>query len=122
MNNNNKLKITFNSPAVLTFASISLIAILLSYMTNGMTNRLLFMTSRTSLVNPLTYVRLFTHVLGHANWGHFMGNMSFILLLGPMLEEKYGYKRIVEIIVITAFITGVIHYLFFGNVRLCGAS
>ena len=48
--------------------------------------------------------------------------MSYLLLLGPMLEEKYGSKKIIEVIVITALITGVINYVFFWNVALCGAS
>ncbi|MCR5835235.1 MAG: rhomboid family intramembrane serine protease [Lachnospiraceae bacterium] len=118
----NKLKITFNSPAVLTFALLSFVAFLLNMMTNQASNRMLFMTYHSSLTDPLTYVRMFTHVLGHANWSHFIGNMSFILLLGPILEEKYGYGRIVEVILITAFITGVVHYIFFRNTSLLGAS
>ena len=48
--------------------------------------------------------------------------MAYILLLGPMLEEKYGSMRILQIIAITAFVTGVINYVFFWNVALCGAS
>lgn len=49
-------------------------------------------------------MRLFTHVLGHSGWEHFIGNMAYILLLGLMLEETYGSMRILQIIVITAFI------------------
>lgn len=66
--------------------------------------------------------RLFTHVLGHSGWEHFIGNMAYILLLGPMLEEKYGSGKILQIIAITAAVTGVINYVFFWNVALCGAS
>ena len=39
-----------------------------------------------------------------------------------MLEEKYGSVRVLQIIAITAIITGVINYVFFWNVALCGAS
>ena len=39
-----------------------------------------------------------------------------------MLEEKYKSTKIFEIILITAFITGLINYLFFWNIALCGAS
>lgn len=80
------------------------------------------MTYHSSLTSPMTYVRLFTHVLGHSGWEHFIGNMAYILLLGPMLEEKYGSGKILQIIVITAVVTGVINYVFFWNVALCGAS
>ena len=39
-----------------------------------------------------------------------------------MLEEKYGSKRIMQVILITAFVTGVVNYFLFPNVALCGAS
>jgi GlpG protein len=80
------------------------------------------MTYRSSLTNPLTYVRFFTHVLGHNGWAHFIGNMSYILLLGPMLEEKYGGAKILEVIGITALVTGIVNFIFFPSVALCGAS
>lgn len=117
-----KLKITFNSPIILGFAAICLIATLLNYITLGISNELLFMTYHSSLTSPMTYVRLFTHVFGHADWAHFIGNMSYILLLGPMLEEKYSSAVLVEVIAITALITGLINYMFFTQYALCGAS
>ena len=117
-----KLKITFNSPVVLGFIFISLAVLILGFLTMGKSSELLFMTYHSSLTNPLTYVRVFTHVLGHSGWGHYIGNATYILLLGPMLEEKYGSKRILQIILITAVVTGVVNYVFFWNVALCGAS
>jgi len=116
------LKITFNSPIILGFAGICLIATFLNYVTLGISNELLFMTYHSSLSSPMTYLRFFTHVFGHADWTHFIGNMSYILLLGPMLEEKYSSAVLVEVIAITALITGLINYIFFWNVALCGAS
>lgn len=98
------------------------IATLIGMITSGASTRLLFMTWHSSLLNPMTYLRLFTHVLGHSDWQHFIGNASFILLLGPLLEEKHGARIIVELVLITALITGVVNYIFFPNVALCGAS
>ncbi len=117
-----KLKITFNAPVVLTFALISLIALILSIVTFEASNRLLFSTYHSSLSSPLTYVRFFTHVFGHSGLEHFIGNMSYILLLGPILEEKYGSGKIAWIIGITALVTGLINYIIFPDVMLCGAS
>ena len=117
-----KLKITFNSPIILGFAAICLLATLLNFITRGATNELLFMAYRSSLSSPMTYLRFFTHVLGHGGWDHFMGNVLYLLLLGPMLEEKYGGKRILQVILVTALVTGLINYIFFWNVALCGAS
>lgn len=117
-----KIKITFNAPVVLGFAAICFIATLLNYLTNGKSNQMIFMTYHSSLMSPLTYLRLFTHVFGHDGWQYFIANMAYILLLGPMLEEKHGPMKIIEVIAVTALVTGVINYVFFWNTALCGAS
>ena len=117
-----KFKITFNAPVVLTFVVICFIATILGIITQGRSTQAVFMTYHSSLKNPMTYIRFITHVFGHLGWGHFIGNASYLLLLGPMLEEKYGSDRIIIVIAITALATGLINYIFFGNVALCGAS
>ena len=115
-------RITFNSPIVLGFVIISLGVMVANYLTMGVSNQLLFTTYHSSLVSPLTYVRLFTHVLGHAGWSHYIGNMMYMLLLGPMLEEKYGSSNILFVILTTAIVTGVVNFIFFPRVQLLGAS
>ena len=119
---NTKFKITFNSPVVLTFAGACTIVLILNIITQGLSNMAFFVTYHSSLTNPMTYVRLFTHVLGHSGWEHLVANMAYILLLGPLLEEKYGSKRLLAVILLTAAATGIINYIFFWNVALCGAS
>lgn len=121
-NNDRKLKVSFNSPVVLSFSALCLIALLLNYITRGFTNSLLFSVYRSSLLSPFTYVRLFGHVLGHANLEHFMGNIMLILVVGPLLEEKYGSYNILFVILATALTTGIAHVLFFPRVALLGAS
>lgn len=116
------LRLTFNAPVVLFFAALCLLATILSYLTAGKSTELFFMTYHSSLLSPLTYIRFVTHIFGHEGWEHFIGNMSYILLLGPMLEEKYGSKKIVEVIIITALVTSLINYLFFWHTALYGAS
>ena len=116
------MKIKFNSPLILGFVFLSLAAMILNIVTAGASNRLLFMTYHSSLTDPLTYVRFFGHALGHSGWQHYIGNMSYILLLGPMLEEKYGAKRLLGVMALTALITGVVNYIFFPHIALCGAS
>ena len=76
------LKISFNSPVVLGFGFLCLVALVLSFISGGRSNEAFFMTYHSSLKSPLTYLRFFTHVLGHVGWAHFIGNMSYILLLG----------------------------------------
>ena len=89
-----KMRITFNSPLVLWFMLACSAAALLGALTGGTSTLLLFSTRSAPLSDPLMYLRLFTHVLGHSGLDHLMGNMAMILLLGPALEEKYGWKTL----------------------------
>ena len=98
------------------------VATMLGVFSSGRITQFFFMTYHSSLANPMTYLRLFTHVLGHNGWSHFIGNSSYLLLLGPLLEEKYGTRVLIEVIMITSFVTGIVNYIFFWNVGLCGAS
>lgn len=104
-----KLKIKYNSPVVLTFALVCALTLLANFLTQGASNRLLFIVRRGAPAHPLTWVRLFTHVLGHASWEHYAGNMMLFLLIGPMLEEKYGSRDLLLVIAVTALVTGVVH-------------
>ncbi|MDO4799990.1 MAG: rhomboid family intramembrane serine protease, partial [Bacillota bacterium] len=115
-------KITWNSPVVLCYLVICLIATILGILTNGASTKLLFSTYRSSWVDPLTYLRLFTHVAGHSGWEHFIGNASFLLLLGPMLEDKYGKRKMIEVILCVALVSGIANNLFFPHTMLSGAS
>lgn len=115
-------KISFNSPVVLTFVILCFIATLAGEMTDGKSTELVFMTYHSSLFNFMTYVRFITHIFGHSGWNHFIGNASYLLLLGPLLEEKYGWKILMDVFVFTAVITGLINYIFFPDIALCGAS
>lgn len=117
-----KWRITFNAPVTLCFVALCFIATLLGYLTDNISTKLLFATYATSLLDPLFYVRLFTHVLGHSGWDHFASNMIYILLLGPLLEEKYGSKPLIGVILITAFSSGIINAIFMPGIALLGAS
>ena len=117
-----KLRLSFNAPAVLTFTALCVIAQLISMLTGGQSNRTLFSVYRASLLDPLTWVRCFTHVLGHAGWDHLLGNIMYILILGPMIEEKYGTATTAFIMAATALVIGIINMVFFPGVMLLGAS
>ena len=116
------VRIKFNSPVILVFVALCFGVMVLNILTAGVFNRMLFLTYHSSLSDPLTYVRFFTHVLGHADWTHLISNMMYILLLGPLLEERYGGKKIFLVIVLTAVSTGIVNYLLFPGIALCGAS
>lgn len=121
-NTNRKFRVSFNSPVVLTFSIICLAALLLDFLTKGWANKTLFSVYRSSFLNPFTYFRLIGHVFGHADWEHFLGNITLILVVGPLLEEKYGSWNIGVIMFSTALVTGLVHILLFPNTMLLGAS
>ena len=116
-----RLRIQYNAPVVLTFSLLSLGALIFGMLTGGGSTRLLFCVYRAPLTDPLTYVRMFTHVLGHANYTHFIGNIMLLLVIGPPLEEKYG-SRLLGCVVLTALISGLVQFLLFPGSALLGAS
>ncbi len=117
-----KLRISFNAPATLTFVGLCFVIRLIGTLTGSRIVYTLFSVYRAPLSDPLTWLRCFTHVLGHAGWDHLLGNMMYILLLGPMIEEKYGTKNTVLVIAVTAAVTGIIQMIFFPRTMLLGAS
>lgn len=117
-------KIVINSPVVLTFSAICVLALVLDKVTARNSTALLFSVYRSgaSMASPFTYLRFFGHVFGHLDISHLTGNLMMLLILGPMLEERYGGKILTAVIAVTAFITGVASFILFPNQALMGAS
>lgn len=117
------MNITFdyNSKVILTYLGLSIIACFLNFITRGKSNKLLFTNYRSSLLNPLTYIRLFTHSIGHSNWQHLANNFLYILLIGPMIEEKYGSINLLMMLLITSLVISIFNIIF-SNYTICGAS
>ncbi len=114
------MKLKFNSPVILGF---SLLCVAVFVLDKIMLGQLIpfFALGHVSLTNPVSLVTLFTHVIGHASLEHLIGNLTFILLLGPIIEEKFGDRRILFMMAMTALITGILNILFF-HTGLMGAS
>lgn len=81
-----------------------------------------FFLSLASLADPLFFVRLFGHVLGHAGWDHFIGNMLLFLVIAPPLEELYGSRTLLSGILMTALVSGILQCVLFPSSALLGAS
>lgn len=113
------MKIRYNSPVVLTYAILALVCLALPV--SQFLGMSLASPSRPAFSDPVFYARLFTYVLAHAGWTHFKGNLIMILLLGPLLEEKYGSWLIFEMMAITAGATALISALVF-HTSLVGGS
>lgn len=116
-----KISFDYNSPVIITYLIISIIAWLLNCITKGKSNKLLFTSYRSSIFNPLTYIRLFTHSIGHLDLSHLIHNFLFILLIGPMIEEKYGSVNLLIMLLITSLVIGLFNTIF-SNFSITGAS
>ena len=84
------MRVQYNSPVILTFSLAAVAVHVTNVIIPNFTLNLFAMHPWMSFTNPVDYFRLISYVLGHANWEHLFGNLAFILLLGPLLEEKYG--------------------------------
>jgi len=117
------MRIKYNAPTVLTFTLLCAIILLLS---QTITPRLMEWfavpgKNNFHITNFKNLITLLTHVCGHANWGHLIGNFTLILLIGPMLEANYGSSSLLVMMIITALVTGILNACLF-NTYLMGAS
>ena len=112
-----KIRVTYNAPVTLTFVAVcTLIMLLDTYVFDRHLAAALFIIPGGKYSShpfdwkaPLDYFRLFSHVFGHADWQHLISNMSLVLLLGPIIESRYGSRVLALVITITALVTGVIN-------------
>lgn len=116
------MKITYNAPLTLSFALLSTVVLVVDQFTgSALTENVFSIGGSMNAASLMDYLRLVTHVVGHANWTHLLSNFTFILLLGPILEEKYGSGLLLVMMVVTAVITGLLNVLFLST-GLLGAS
>ena len=118
------MRIRYNAPVTLTFTLIATAVLLIDTTTHSGVTAAFFTAVPRGYFNPsspLAYFRLVSHVFGHAGWDHLLGNFAIILLIGPILEEKYGSLRLLWMIFFTALVTGIVNTLFF-QTALLGAS
>jgi len=122
-----KLRITYNAPVVLTLALACFVVYLLpgSFEDPKLDPHALrtWFISYPKLGEPYgarSYVGLFTHILGHANWQHLIGNLMMVLLIGPILEERHGSLSLLGMILVCAVVSG-LFTAFMGGMSI-GAS
>lgn len=117
-----KFKLTYNCPVVLTYAAICLALVLVDMLTQGWLNaNVMICRGHPSWLNPMTYVRCVTYFFGHSGWSHYASNMLLMLLVGPVVEEKYGSGNLAFMILITGIASGIVNSLFF-DTGIIGAS
>lgn len=115
-----QMKITFRSPVTLTFTILAT-ALYFLLETSGTIPRIFQLHGDFQVTNWQWYVSLMGYTLGHASITHLIGNFSIILLLGPLLEKRYGAQQLLLMMGITAASTALVHIIFWDE-HLIGAS
>lgn len=111
------MKITFQAKGTLLIAILSFVGLLVvKYAPDSV--GLFELNGDFQHENWLWYFSTLFYIFGHSGIQHFVGNMSIILLLGPIIELKYGYKHLLIMTAITAVITGVLHTLLWDSILL----
>ena len=118
------MKIRYNAPVVLSFAFCATVVVILAQILGREAILPIFSVPGKGAgfrIFSWDAFRLVAHAIGHDGWTHLLANFTFVLLIGPILEEKYGSLLVLIMMLITAVVTGLINVLFF-TTGLLGAS
>ena len=113
------MKIRYNAPVTLTMALLCCAAMGAHQLTNGATTQTFF-TAYPGLhgSSPLHYVQFFTYIFGHGSFSHLSANLSLLLLIGQINEEKFGSGLMFEMILVTALLTALLNAVFFNGLHV----
>lgn len=111
--------ITYNAPFVLNFTFLAIAFRLLS---DWLPSLIHWMAAPASFNLRLSqYPSFVLYILAHSDWIHLTGNLSLLLILGPMLEEKYGSWKLLLMSIVTALATSLLNAWLF-TTSIVGAS
>lgn len=112
-----RYRILFDAPVTIIFVLLSLAA----FFVNILLKDLLVTTAFTchslkaatpelafNFRNALDYVRLILHIFAYADLSKLLLNSVLLLLLGSILEERYGSLMLTIMIFITSLVSGVL--------------
>lgn len=120
------MRISYNSPVILNFSIASTAISIINFLTrthgvNGLLDPFASLNGTFHFNYLPHYFGFFLYPFNHADFAHLIGNLTFILLLGPILEEKYGARKLTEVILLTIVTTAVLNILLFSS-GIIGAS
>lgn len=114
------MKITFNSPFILAFALLASFVLVIN-LSVGIYIKILTLNGTFDYMSWQSYVGLLLYPLSHSGVVHLVSNFSIILLIGPILEKHFGWKRMISMSVITTLAIGFVHIIVSDD-GLVGAS
>jgi len=116
------MRISLNAPVILGFSlAVVALRVLDALFEQQLAPRYFVVHPGFRATDPWEYFRLFSHILGHTDWSHLLNNLTYVLLLGPILEDRYGSLRLLLMMLATALVVGLLNSLLFAT-ALMGAS
>ena len=117
-----RLRIDYNAPFCLSFAFLAMLVYVAGIVTQNWTNAHWFsIPGSASFLHWTTSPRLLVPVPRPGSVQHLFANLTVLLLVGPLLEEMYGYGLLLLLAIVTAILTGLVMVLLFSG-SLMGAS
>jgi GlpG protein len=114
------MKISFVSRGTLLIALLSLVG-MITLKVFPTSSQFFILDGNSHFTSWKWYFSNFTYIFGHIDSLHLIGNLSIILLLGPLIELKFGMKQMLLMTLVTALLTAILHTLLWDN-GLLGAS
>ncbi|GAB4529721.1 MAG: rhomboid family intramembrane serine protease [Anaerolineae bacterium] len=79
-----------------------------------------FIPCQANLFGPETYIDAFRAMFLHGGWTHLIGNMLFLYIFGPNVEEYFGRGRFLLFYLVAGYAASFTHLLF--NQTVCAPS
>jgi len=116
------MKITFEARVTLVLTAMSVLGLFFVQGNLEHYEPSVFILDGRMQSNSATwYLSTIGYIFGHADLSHVVGNLSIILLLGPLVELRFGWQKFAGMIVSTAILTALLHTLLWDS-KLVGAS
>ncbi len=115
------MRLTWNSPVILGYVLLCAVVLAAASFVSPLALWYVSLPPSPDFAEPVTWLRLVTHVAGHADFEHFAANAVYLLLLGPLVEARYGSLKLLACLVATAAATGLASALFTSG-GILGAS
>lgn len=115
-----KFNFVFDSPVTISFSLLSVLLFVLNCFAIKGTLDVKILTSPTTSAGPIpfmatqisSYLRLFLYAFGSQNFVGLLSNLLFLLMLGPVMEERYGSLVIGIMMAVSVLFSGVLNTCF----------
>lgn len=121
------VRVTYNSPLILSFTILSFcILVSCAYLVDltpylALPGNFDWKSFDYLKLISYTMVHATSNLVGQSDFSHFVGNFTIILLIGPVLEEKFGSRKLLYMMLFTAIVTGLLNAIF-NDHGIIGAS